>query len=272
MRQRRPCFALLSLLFACGPGDPGGSDTEPLPATGGDATGTAPAECPADLEPFATHEEYAAALAEATCAKLAACDCSGVPSTCVEDQTAKNIGRNKVYLAAGSVFDPLCARKLVLRHEWTSCDVDEASPCGTCEDFVGTRAEGDTCDFIADIVDPCGPHLFCNGGVCTGPVPPVDGGDKCREGEQNVGFCGADQICDFDQNICVPRPQLGDPCRDGWCGGLDLWCDTSDSPTGICRKTRPAGEPCSNLGQCDNLACVDNVCSADPRYCVFNNN
>ncbi|MCY1054380.1 hypothetical protein [Nannocystis sp. SCPEA4] len=272
MYRTRPCLAVLSLLLACGPDPSGGTDTDPLPGTSGDATGTAPAECPADLEPFASPDEYAEALAIAMCAKLESCGCTAVSPTCVADKTADNVGRNKVYLAAGSVFDPLCARKRVLQHEWTACGLDSASPCGGCQDFVGKRAEGDTCELIVDVVDPCGPELFCNGGVCTGPLPPLDEGEACREGEppRTLGYCPADQFCDFDQDICVPVPEVGDPCRDYFCGS-GAWCSTGDSATGVCRAQRSGGEPCTQPNQCQSLACVDNVCSEQPRYCIFAN-
>lgn len=268
MRQSRPFFALLSLILACGPDNSGGSDTEPLPETGDDATGTAPAECPADLEPFANPDAYAEALAQATCAKLAACDCTEVPDTCVADHTEVNLGRNAVYLAAGSVFDPLCARKLVLRHEWTACGLDSTDPCGFCEDFVGTRAEGDACQLIAGTVDPCGPRLFCNGGTCTGPVPWLGEDAPCRDGDVVLGACEAGLLCDFDQDICVPVPKLGEPCRDLVCGP-GAWCSTSDSPTGVCLATRPGGGPCSHPIQCESRVCEQSVCSDEPLYCLY---
>jgi len=270
MRCPRPSLAVLSLLLACG-GDPSGAtDTDPLPATSGDATGAAPAQCPAELEPFASPDEYAEAQAIAICAKLESCGCAAVSATCVADKTAGIVGDNKVYLAAGSVFDPICARKRVLAQEWLSCDVDSASPCGGCRDFVGTRAEGEACEFIVDKVDPCGPGLFCNGGVCSGPVPQVDEGEACREGEPGrfVGICAAGQFCDFDQDICVPVPNVGEPCRDHVCGP-DAWCSTGDSATGVCRARRPAGEGCSDAFQCESLVCTDGLCGDEPRYCLY---
>lgn len=260
MRRYRLRPAVFSLLLACGP--------DSAPATSGDATGTPPAECPAELEPIADPDAYAAALAEAVCAKLAACGCSAVPDTCVADRTAVRIGHNEVFLAAGSVFDPACAREVVLSHEWSTCSRDTTSPCDFCSVFVGTRAEGDACEIIADVVDPCGPDLFCNHGRCTGPLPMVDEGATCREDGVFVGICGPGHSCDFDQHICVARPTVGEPCHDHRCGS-ELWCDMSDSATGVCRARLPGGDPCSSERQCESFVCSHNVCSDEPRYCSF---
>lgn len=266
MRRYRLRPAVFSLLLACGPAEPGGSDTE---AAGGGTTGTAPTECPAEIEPLPDPDAYAAALAEAICAEFVACDCSDVPDTCVADQTAALTARNAAYLAAGSVFDPVCARKTVLRQEGSSCDAGAPSPCSGCAVFVGTRAEGEACEVIEDTIDPCGPGLLCNGGRCAPGLPTVGEGAKCRDDGTLVALCGPDRLCDFDQDICVPMPVAGDPCRDGYCG-IDLWCDASDSPTGVCRAQRPGGDPCNSPLQCESLVCVQSRCSDDPRYCLLN--
>lgn len=260
MRRTRLRLAALASLLACGP--------DSAPATSGDATGSAPAECPAELEPLADPDAYAAALAEAVCAKLAACGCSAVPDTCVADRTAVSIGHNEFFLAAGNVFDPVCARQVVLGHEWSSCGHHTPSPCEPCRVFVGTRAEGDACEVIDSVIDPCGPDLFCINGRCIGGLPLVDEGAPCREDGALVGLCGPDQSCDFDEHICVAQPTLGEPCRHRQCR-FELWCDTSDSSTGVCRARLPGGEPCSSERECDSFVCAQNVCTDEPRYCRF---
>ncbi|MFY0541063.1 hypothetical protein [Nannocystis pusilla] len=218
---------------------------------------------------MADPDAFAAALAEAVCAKLAACGCSAVPDTCVADRTAATLAYNEVFLAAGNVFDPVCARRAVLWHEWASCGLDTASPCDACRVFVGTLAEGDACERIPDLVDPCGHDLFCNDGRCTGPLPMVDEGATCREDGDLVGSCGPDLSCDFFQHICVARPTVGEPCRVRQCD-TELWCDTSDSATGVCRARLPGGDPCSGEFQCESFVCAQGVCSGEPRYCYRN--
>ncbi|MCY1008054.1 hypothetical protein OV079_21345 [Nannocystis pusilla] len=93
-------------------------------------------------------------------------------------------------------------------------------------------------------------------------------GAPCREDGALVGLCGPDQSCDFDEHICVAQPTLGEPCRHRQCR-FELWCDTSDSSTGVCRARLPGGEPCSSERECDSFVCAQNVCTDEPRYCRF---
>lgn len=270
-RRRRPRLSVVALLLlACGP-EQSATDTDAPPAGPvGDGTGSAPAECPADLEPILTVEAYAEALAKALCARREACDCAEVPADCVAQATAQYLEEFAVPMAAGLELDPECAAKEVKNREWISCDIDSISPC-VCVDFPGTLAEGAACEDLEGLYTTCAPGLLCNGGTCESydAIPLVDEGEPCRTDTGKIlGFCGADSLCHFEDLVCVPLPKLGDPCVDGFYCGPDQFCNNSDSSAGVCTDRLPAGSACGSSYVCEGFDCVDGVCADTPYICL----
>lgn len=272
----------LALSLACGPAIEGATDSAGDPDEPG--TGTGPAECPEEVEPIVTPEDYAYELAKAVCEKAAACGCGDIPEHCIETKVDDYTQRNALFLARGGVFQPECARRLVQRRQWATCDsyyqrgsvidTDPDFPCDDCRDFVGPLAEGEACEYPLYYDNHlCQDGLICNAELCTKPLPVVGEGGLCSVGfgpGMNVGECAEGTICDHFSGYCAPLPKEGEACIGNYFCGLDMWCDNGVPPDGVCRLNTPAGEACDAEGDamCASFVCEENTCSDDPWFCL----
>lgn len=138
----------------------------------------------------------------------------------------------------------------------------------------GRRKRGERC-FVAwecadadapDSYTSCSASLGVEGvwheGVCH-EVRLAKEGEDCSPADlPDRAECDWPLICDLEQNVCVQRPGLGEACLTGpvWgdtCGQGAV-CDRKQSKR--CVSPRAIGEPCRELEECENLACVDGTC------------
>lgn len=269
MASRYPRILIL-LHIACAPSQEQATDTDTTGSLNY-ATEGPPEECPTDLEPLSTIEDYADALARARCAKTEACECTDVASDCVAQTTALLLLDFNEQIALGNVLDGTCARKRVLATEWAACELGLSSPCEGCEDFPGMVPSGGACEGDAGNSNCVAGH-FCNGGVCEAydGLAQLGAGEPCYDdgASKILGLCADGLLCGFSSDVCVAEPEIGDPCVDTYCG-IAAWCDTSDVATGVCKARRPGGAACASSVQCASFRCVQSVCSDELLVCLL---
>jgi len=153
-------------------------------------------------------------------------------------------------------------------------DVAETEPCGflvdqgsncaaglgcsreeqVCLQVCGDLPQGIECDQLGS---SCAEGLACTSHGIGFPPPPTCE-TAAGEGEEcNVAYgpsCDAGLKC--GAGTCVPYPEPGEPCVDGWCL-LSLFCNEQD----LCEPPRANGEPCGSFRECESGYCADEVCT-----------
>jgi hypothetical protein len=169
-----------------------------------------------------------------TCANCLA-DCGSCEGSCCLPNGTEGCAREDVQ-GCVCAMDPYCCNV-----QWDGLCAAEADECGSCD--------GDCCD--------------------------TNGNAGCEEESIEACVCAADPYCcnvnwdnlcvneveSLDCGICVPA----DVCGDGICGDTET-CETCPNDCGEC-----AGSCCEANEDpgCNDLDCVDFICSIDP-YCCEN--
>lgn len=83
-------------------------------------------------------------------------------------------------------------------------------------------------------------------------------GDPCNS-SLDEECAGGFLICDNESRQCVPLPDAGETCAEGWVCGGDNRCN-GDSET--CEPLRAPGQECDRDEQCREWNCVRGICSA----------
>lgn len=153
---------------------------------------------------------------------------------------------------------------------WCARVDDELSHQGLCRPPI---PPGGPC---VDQDDVCAEGTCSPDGVCRAATVVRELGDACRDEDHGI-VCSPEQgLHCSDDSVCVASGDgsEGSPCGTGRfrpdCAP-GLYCEREQLPdfggltnSGICRRLRPAGEPCERDEQCVSYTC-DGTCSS--RYC-----
>lgn len=254
----RPLLLSLALVGACGP--KGADDATGDDTTAGDATGHAPAECPADLPQVATLQDYAQRSAEALCAKAEACGCPDVAPDCVAGEAASLRSFLGEQQANGLEFDAGCAAISVAEIGWGSCGFEVDSPCESCAALRGLQGQGAACRDFGGYSD-CVDGLWCVKGTCGALPLDLAAGAPCVDPEtfDLLGLCADGLVCDDVAGVCAAEPAIGAACV-GFSCGEGAFCATDAGGQGVCAALHADGEPCDADSQCASHGCVAGRC------------
>ncbi|HVK83647.1 MAG TPA: hypothetical protein VM513_06045 [Kofleriaceae bacterium] len=199
-----------------------------------------------DNLPGLSVEEYAAAVRDADCRRLARCGMMPDLATC--ERT--NLGRyytSPWFLAAvadGTItWHPELAYACIEELAERSCERDlyrgtTSLACATM--YEGTLGDGEACTFDSECISrECWfgeAEEACWAGTCTGHVAPTPArlGEDCGNAPCIEGYCGNDYRC-------TPYRLRGETCGENAICGAGLMCRFD-----VCRRIPDTGEPCAD--------------------------
>jgi hypothetical protein len=226
-------------------GSTGGTAGEPL------ACDPVPAKIPL--------EEFSQTFAAAICAQKAACGCDG--GLGCEGEFAAQFDAVVAYAAENGIpYDGQCAARVLFNTVTVrGCELRSEHglfPCQHCPPFRGVLAEGEACHegspSIRMFTDPCRSPDNCDGMKCVPPLPNLGPGEPCDDGENVLGYCMAETLCDLGgSNTCEEPAPVGGDCSDHPCVPTAAFCNAD----ALCEAARPPGEPCTAFEQCASFYC-----------------
>ena len=225
--------------------------------------------------PFITEADALPAIADATCSTAFDCACPVVQwpdeEACREAVALRTSDTSMVADQAGLRYDGVCVARRLERLERIACaaeDVDDerdAACAEACKAYVGTIAEGETCQRFGVTVDldDCAQGLRCSDAkicepLCV-PSEPLPEGARCMAGIEVLGECDADLFCDATDGRCRVASAVGEPCDVRPCAE-SAFCDLAQQPR-TCAPRSAAGAPCRADETCASGLCLAEICS-----------
>lgn len=247
---------LLSAVVACGPQN--AAETSTL-ATSESAETGAPPSCEG-LEAI-PEDVFPERMAEAVCARMAACGCSGADAPQCGQGVIDWYTMMRTYANQSDlVYDGRClTRKLQMLagSGCTASDLIDGLSCEPCFVYSGRAQTGEACEWTS--YNSAGMFLNpCAGAINTCQISLGQCGILSEEGDECFGDCGPGLVCTYD-HVCVSA-DVGEPCvlsqvlPEGCAEGL--WCKF-----GVCQKALGIGAYCTRdtmcVTRCENSGCAD---------------
>lgn len=183
----------------------------------------------------------------------------------------------------GTVWDSTEAGRCIaaLASVARACDADAGDVESCTRIRRGTVQEGEPCTGDTQCADIGGEQALCDYDdalqidVCTAQAPTFSGGlgDDCDgtctgtscthivdEGAPPRATCFVEDhlVCDFTAGVCIPSPDVGEPCASYYCSpGAYCTFDTT-----VCASTKPLGSSCVESDECSDGLCDQMVCRA----------
>lgn len=225
--------------------------------------------------PRVSEEEFPSRLAEVQAREdERCCQRAELPSRGVYDSVfaslEESFSANSIDPASGARFDPAAAAACIARREARDCPTSkQVSIAEDACNFVYKRGErriGEPCSADWDCAAPAhDARVGCQAysrsdSVCTLYSALGEGAD-CSDPDPDKQ-CSWGLWCDPERSKCVRPARLGEPCLTGPSLGdtceRGAVCDRRN--TKRCVKPKTVGAACSELEECEWLACVDGSC------------
>lgn len=230
---------------------------------------TALVACPASDGGAATESNAATLFSNQYCAYAFSCECEdyGYP----DEEFCRGSVYDEVNLLiregqrANLIFDQECFEGFLASDANGECeppttsfdDDDAAEECFYCEIYHGTVAEGEPCQETG-YFDDCAKGTYCSDGVCIDPCATAAVGEPCTNEGGYLIECDPGASCDYETEICVALPAVGEPCDSVSCVE-GAYCNLEST----CEVLPKLGEICSF--QCEgSLVCDVGLCAVPP--------
>lgn len=236
--------------------------------------GTIATSCDEEKNYDVAIEDAGAELGNGYCGRLFDCSCDDGRSFDSETQCRDELSAGVEQIQTvgqeeGLTYDPSCWGEVLRILDETGCEtvfaVDDDGCRPPCHAYYGESDVGQPCDWLTTGVSDCAQGLQCDGATCYDPCGQSESGGQQGQICRDRG-CVEGLYCDFEDDVCRPLPDVGQPCDQAPCrdGTFCDQVDPADPLTWVCAAPRENAEGCRGHTQCKSLHCPVGVCEPMP--------